>query len=93
MQIQHKRTGNFGIFYIEENGENIAEMTYKIKDENTMIIKHTEVDEKLRGKNIGLQLVEDGVEFARSEHLKVVPECVFAKSVFDRKKELQDVLQ
>ena len=93
MQIQHNKDGMNGVFYIEEKGERLAEMTYYLKGENKMIIEHTEVDEKLRGKNIGLHLVETAVEFARSEGLKVVPACVFAKSIFDRKAELRDVLQ
>lgn len=92
MQIQHNKDGMNGVFYVEDNAERLAEMTYYLKGENKMIIEHTEVDERLRGKNIGLQLVEAAVEFARSEHLKIVPACVFAKSVFDKKQELRDVL-
>jgi hypothetical protein len=92
MKIEHNKEGMNGVFYIEDNGERLAEMTYYLKGENKMIIDHTEVDEKLRGKNIGLQLVETAVEFARSEQLKVVPACVFAKSVFEKNEELRDVL-
>ena len=93
MLVQHMQEGNNGVFYIEENGNNVAEMTYQLKGENTMVINHTEVDESLRGKNIGYKLVNEGVKFARREKLKIVPVCKFARSVFDRNEVLRDVLQ
>ncbi len=92
MQIQHKREGQDGIFYIQKNEGVLAEMTYHIKGENTMVIDHTEVDESLRGRNIGFELVKEGVEYARKEGLKIVPVCKFAKSIFEKKEELRDVL-
>ncbi|MEJ7679717.1 MAG: N-acetyltransferase [Segetibacter sp.] len=44
-------------FYLQENGETLAEMVYT-KEKDRIIIKHTEVAESLGGKNIGFQLVE-----------------------------------
>lgn len=91
MIIQHKEDGNEGMFYAEQNGEALAEMTYSIENAK-MVIRHTEVDEALRGKNIGFQLVEQGVEFARQEHLKIVPLCTYAKKVLQRTERFHDVL-
>ncbi|MDQ6814107.1 MAG: N-acetyltransferase [Bacteroidota bacterium] len=62
------------------------------REKDRLIVKHTEVVETLRGKNIGLQLVEHGVEYARQSTLKIVLLCQFAKKVFEIHKELQDVL-
>ena len=91
MIIRQTEDGNNGAFYIEENEKVLAEMTYR-KEDNNMIIDHTEVDESLRGKNVGYQLVHHGVEYAREEHLKIIPVCEFAKSVIEKTAELQDVL-
>jgi len=91
MVILHKEEGNEGVFYIEENGEALAEMEYT-KEEGRMVIQHTEVDESLRGKNVGFELVERGVEYAREAKMKIVPLCQFAKKVIERHKEFQDVL-
>ena len=91
MIIQHREDRNEGAFYLEDNGEALAEMVYT-KEKNRMIIQHTEVDESLRGQNIGFQLVERGVEYAREAHLKVVPVCKFAKKIIERHKEFQDIL-
>lgn len=94
MLIQHKQDGHKGDFYIEENGEILAEMTYSMTGTNLLIIDHTEVSDALRGKNIGYQLVHTAVEYARSNQLKILPLCPFAKSVFDKKKdEFGDVLR
>jgi predicted GNAT family acetyltransferase len=91
MIIRQTEEGSNGAFYIEENGNMLAEMTYR-REGDSMIIDHTEVDESLRGKNVGYQLVENGVEFARTENLKIVPLCHFAKTVIEKHKDFQDVL-
>jgi predicted GNAT family acetyltransferase len=91
MVVLHKEDANEGAFYIEEDGERLAEMDYK-KEKDRIIIQHTEVDESLRGKNVGFLLVERGVEYARKTNLKIVPLCVFAKKIMDTHKEFQDVL-
>lgn len=91
MIIQHKEDGNEGMFYIEQNGEELAEMTYTV-EKGKMVIRHTEVDESLRGKNIGFELVKQGVEYARQEKLKILPVCEYADKVLQTTKEFQDVL-
>jgi predicted GNAT family acetyltransferase len=57
-----------------------------------MNIYHTHVSEELKGQNIGQQLVEAGVAYARQHQLKIIPSCSYARTVFARHKELQDVL-
>ncbi len=92
MQIQNEEHGAKGAFFIEQNGEWIAEMTYKKSGAGMIIIDHTEVDESLQGKGVGKDLVEAGVKFARTNNLKIVAECPFAKKVIDETPEFQDVL-
>jgi len=94
MLIQQKQDGSKGSFYVEENDSILAEMTYSMTGTDLMIIDHTEVSDKLRGKNVGYQLVHAGVEHARANHIKIIPLCPFAKSVFDKKgAEFADVLR
>lgn len=92
MHIQHKEGKVKSLFYVEEEGKMLAEMVYSLPTPDKMIIEHTEVDESLSGKGIGKQLVHAAVEWARTNHIKIIPLCPFAKSVFDRTKEWQDVL-
>jgi predicted GNAT family acetyltransferase len=94
MLIKQEQHGSKGSFYVEENGNRLAEMTYKMTDDALMIIEHTEVADELRGKNVGYQLVHTAVEYARTNHIKILPLCPFAKSVFDKKhEEFADVLK
>lgn len=92
MEIQHNSTENKGEFYIQKDGERIAEMTYSKADENKIIIDHTEVFDSGRGKGYGKKLVKQGVKFARENNLKVLPLCSFAKSVIMNNDDLKDVL-
>ena len=92
MQIQHDEHGKKGAFYIEENGEWIAEMTYFRAAPDVITIDHTEVDEKLRGEGIGEDLVKAGVEYARANNLKIRPVCPYTRKVIDATPEFQDVL-
>ena len=92
MEIQQSDDGKKGAFYIEENGERLAEMTYVWAGNAKFIIDHTEVSDKLAGKGAGKQLVAKAVEFAREKGLKIMPLCPFANSVFKKTAEYSDVL-
>ncbi len=92
MQIQHDEHGRKGAFYIDENGEWIAELTY-FKNNDTMTIDHTEIAEKLRGEGIGQDMVKAAVEYARKNNLKIKAVCPYAKKVIEKDPELQDVLE
>lgn len=93
MTVEHRKTGNGGMFYVKYEDEVAAEMIYNSTSENKMIIEHTEVSEGLRGKNIGMELVHAGVEYARHHGMKIIPLCSFASKVLDKKPEWQDVLE
>lgn len=94
MLIQQKQDGSKGSFYVEEDGKLLAEMTYSMTGSDLMIIDHTEVSDELRGKNVGYQLVHTAVEYARANHMKILPLCPFAHSVFKKKAaEFADVLR
>ena len=92
MNIQHQVSDTKGAFFIEENGSKLAEMTYSKWGDGKFIIDHTEVSDKLRGKGAGKQLVYAAVNYARENHMKILPLCPFAKSVFDKTPAIQDVL-
>lgn len=92
MQIQREEHGRKGAFFIDEDGEWVAEMTYTKSGDGQITIDHTEVDEKLRGEGIGEDLVKAAVNHARENGLKIKLACPYAKTVFDRKPEYKDVL-
>ena len=92
MIIQHKKINGKGLFFVEQDGNILAEMSYTIPSDDKIIIDHTEVSDELSGMNMGHELVHAGVEYARKHHLKIIPLCPFANSVFKKKPEYADVL-
>jgi hypothetical protein len=93
MQIEHQQNGHKGSFFVVGEAQiKLAEMTYSMADTDKMIIDHTEVADQLGGQGVGKKMVLAAVEFARQNHLKILPLCPFAKSVFDKVAEIRDVL-
>ena len=92
MEIQRDEHGPKGAFFIDEDGEWIAELTYVLGN-GIMTIDHTEIDEKLRGEGIGQDMVKAAVEYARANGLKIRAVCPYAKKVIERTPEFQDVVE
>ena len=92
METRHKINGQKGSFQAVQDNIQAGEMTYVFAGDTRFIIDHTEVDEAFVGKGVSLKMVLDAVDFARENKFKVLPLCPFAKSVFDKRPELRDVL-
>ncbi len=91
-KIINEESDTKGSYFIEENNEKVAEMTYSVAGTDRIIIDHTEVSDALRGTGVGEQLVRRAVDDARSKGISIVPLCPFARSVFSKNEELRDVL-
>ncbi len=92
MEILQEDNGKKGKFFILENSIQEAEMTYTWAGADRIIIDHTEVNEALKGKSAGKQMLMQAVAFAREKGIKIIPLCPFAKSVFNKLPEIHDVL-
>ena len=89
--IEHEQTGHKGAFFVEEEGKRLAQLTYTVAG-SKVILDHTEVDDTLRGTGTGRRLVIAAVDWAREEDLRLLPLCPFARSVFDKTPDFEDVL-
>lgn len=78
--------------FLNEEGSQIAEMTYSLAGEKIIIIDHTEVDDAYRGRRLGYKLFLQVVEMAKNTGKKIIPLCPYAKSVFEKTDEFDDVL-
>ncbi|MBM7687857.1 GNAT family N-acetyltransferase [Enterococcus ureilyticus] len=78
---------------LNDENQEIGEMTWSNAGEKMMIIDHTFVEPTYRGQKLAEKLVYSGVEKARREGKKIIPLCPFAKKEFDRKPEYGDVLR
>lgn len=92
MEVKQTDNKEKGSFYIELENKIVAQMTYVWAGTNKIIIDHTEVGPESKGKGAGKSMLTKAVEFARSNGIKIIPLCPFAKSVFDKVAEFQDVL-
>ncbi|HOY18954.1 MAG TPA: GNAT family N-acetyltransferase [Haliscomenobacter sp.] len=92
MDVQLHTTEKNGYFYIEVDGVMQAQMTFVFAGPERIIIDHTEVQPGNEGKGYGKKMVSAAVDYAREKHIKIIPLCPFAKSVFDRVPEFRDVL-
>jgi len=91
MKIQHEETETKGAFFISDKTQRVAELTYSKAGTERIIIDHTEVSDLYRGKGFGKKLVYEAVNFARENQLKILPLCPYARSVFSRNRDLDDV--
>ena len=93
MNIEHiQKNKKQGYFVAAENLKEVGRITYVMSEERKIVIDHTEVDPEQEGHGIGKKLVLSVVEFARANKLKILPICTFAKAIFDKTPEIQDVL-
>lgn len=92
MNVQFEQTSSKGAFFIEENNQRLAEITFSKAGDKLIIIDHSDVSDQLRGQGAGKRLVEAAVAYAREQNLKILPLCPFAKSVFAKTVEFKDVL-
>ena len=91
--VAHVVNGHRGAFAFDIDGKRLAEMAYSVAGDGIIIIEHTDVNSALRGTGAGKMLLAALVEWARAEGKKVIPICPFAKSVFEKTPEFQDVLK
>ncbi len=92
MEVKHDLTDKNGIFFLEENGKQIAVMTIVFAGDTKFIIDHTEVKPGNEGKGLGKILLKAVIDLAREKKYKIVPICPYAKSVFDKTPEYNDIL-
>jgi predicted GNAT family acetyltransferase len=69
-----------------------ALLTYRLRPD-AIVFVHTEVPEKLEGRGLGKQVAQAGLDFARSEGLKVVPICPFIAGYIKRHQEYLDIVR
>jgi len=91
-EILNKQDETKGSYYIEKDGQRVAEMFYTRTGPDRIIINHTEVKPVLKGKGAGEALVRKAVADAREQKFSIIPLCVFANAIFIKNKELRDVL-
>lgn len=92
MEIQQINRENKGFFKAVSDEKEAGRMTYSWAGKEKFIIDHTEVKPEFNGRGVGKQMVTAAVDYARENKLKIIPLCPFAKAMFEKIKEIRDVL-
>lgn len=69
----------------------LAVALYK-REGDRIVFTHTEVPKELSGRGIGNKLAITALEFAKAEHLRVIPKCPFIAAYIKRHPEYQDLV-
>ncbi len=88
MDIVQKDNG----FYMEnEDGLNVAFITYQYESDDIIVANHTFVDESLRGQGVAKELLDRLADFARENNLKVRPLCSYVVKAFNTYNNYEDI--
>ncbi len=77
--------------YVIRDAAGESEMTYSLAG-GTMVVGHTYVPPRLRGKGLAEALVKRGIEDARAEGRRIMPLCSYVRTEFRRHPEWSDLL-
>ena len=81
------------IYYKNEQGRMVAEVTFHQRSDRAMSIDHTYVSPELRGQGAAGKLLSAAVRRFRQRELKVVPVCSYAVAWFQDHPEEADLLK
>lgn len=73
-------------------GDDLAELTYAWRGENTLVLIHTGVPPAWEGRGIGSRLAKAALEYAREHSYRIVPLCSFVAAYLRRRPEYQDLV-
>lgn len=89
--FQHTDNGITGKFFLEQDGEIVAELRY-VWVAKRLAPEHTIVSEKMAGKGIGKQLIKRLLQYAIEKKVEIMPVCPFAKKVLESDPESKGLL-
>lgn len=82
-----ERDGFEAVFH----GQRIGEITFVRVGADKLIIDYTAVAPEFRKRNVGLTLVRNVANMARTQHRHVITLCPFARAMFNRFSEFDDI--
>jgi predicted GNAT family acetyltransferase len=88
LMIEHNQSAQRWETHI---GQHLAVAEYQ-RSGDTLHFTHTGVPRELQGQGIASQLVKAALEYARQEHLTVVPHCSFVAVYIRRHPEYKELV-
>jgi predicted GNAT family acetyltransferase len=69
-----------------------SHMDYEMHAPSTVVFYHTFVPEELRGRGLAREIIKEGLDWAMSEHLEIIPACSAVRSFMERYDHYKDYL-
>lgn len=92
-EIRLERRGHRGRYVLELDDGTAAELTYVDSGPGHILVDHTWVPPRWRGRGLAERLVQRVVADARRDGLKITPLCRYVATEFRRHRDWADVLQ
>ena len=91
--VAMEKRGHRGRYVLRLPDGDEAELTFVDSGPDRIIVDHSWVPPRHRGKGVALRLVERAVADARAGGLKIVPLCRYVATEFRRHPQWSDVLE
>ena len=76
-------------FYIVIEGQE-CHLEYMIEDDNSIVFYHTYVPPALRGHGLAMEIIKEGLDYAKSQNMKFVPACSAVRTFVRKYPEYED---
>lgn len=90
-EIKHKENDSSGMFFMEDENGIVSELTYYFRDNDIMVVNHTETRQDLQGNGLASRVLDHVVNYVRENNIKIDPVCPFVAAKFDETESYQDV--
>jgi len=70
-----------------------SHLEYELHEPATVIFYHTYVPEELRGKGLAKELIKEGLDWAMTENMEIIPACSAVRIFIERNKKYQEYFQ
>lgn len=84
LDIHHRFEAGRGRYWADLADGYTAELTYRAREEDVIVIDHTFVPPAFEGRGIALQLLKRAIADATEKSLKIVPQCPYVAVQFRR---------
>jgi len=81
------------VFILDEEGKQIAYVSFPLVEDGIVEIDHTVVDESLRGQGIAGKLMDAAYEVIKKTNRKARLSCSYAIKYFEKNVDKQDILK
>lgn len=89
--IEH-RLESHAFITIVDGKESLLRYRVVGTDGKTLEYYHTFVPPELRGRHIAQEIVKYALDFAKENHLHIIPSCPYVKAYIDQHPEYEDLL-